>query len=73
MAQFSIKRDYLAHLIAKVRGLQAREDAVDVDLGSNAADDNKIDAVQETGVPARPALAAEYWSEGAARLGLKTI
>jgi hypothetical protein len=40
--------DYLARLIVKVRGLQAREAEVDPDPGSNPADDGMRDALQET-------------------------
>jgi hypothetical protein len=48
MVTLSIPSDYLARLVAKMRGVQAREAEVDVDTGSNAADDRMIDAVQET-------------------------
>jgi hypothetical protein len=48
MATLSIPSDYLARLVAKMRGVQAREDEVDMNTGSNAADDRMIDAVQET-------------------------
>lgn len=48
MPTLSIPSDYLERLIFKVRGLQAREEEVDVAPGSNATDDNIIDALQET-------------------------
>ena len=48
MATLSIPSDYLARLVANMRGVQAREGEVDMDTGSNAADDRMIDAVQET-------------------------
>jgi hypothetical protein len=48
MVTLSIPSDYLARLIVKMRGVQAREAEVDMDTGSNAADDRMIDAVQET-------------------------
>lgn len=44
----SLPSDYLARLIVKARGLQAREAEVDPLPGSNASDDNMLDAVQET-------------------------
>ncbi len=48
MVTLSIPSDYLARLVAKMRGVQAREGEVDLDIGSNAADDRMIDAVQDT-------------------------
>lgn len=48
MVTLSLPSDYLARLIVKMRGLQAREGEVDVASGSNATDDNMIDAVQDT-------------------------
>jgi hypothetical protein len=48
MVTLSIPSDYPARLVAKMRGVQAREAEVDRDTGSNAADDHMIDAVQET-------------------------
>ncbi|KAB2849541.1 MAG: DUF3775 domain-containing protein [Hyphomicrobiaceae bacterium] len=44
----SISPEYLAHLTLVIRGLQAREEEVDPDEGSNAIDDNMIDALQDT-------------------------
>jgi len=44
----SIPTNYLARLIVKVRGLQAREGEVDPDSGSNPIDDDAVDALQET-------------------------
>lgn len=43
----SISSDYLAQLILRVRGLEGREAFVDPQSGSNATDDNMIDALQE--------------------------
>jgi hypothetical protein len=48
MITLSLPDDYLGRLIAKVRGVQAREGEVDEDSGSNAQDDRMIDAVQDT-------------------------
>jgi hypothetical protein len=45
---FSIMSDYLARLIVKVRGLQAREAEVDPSPGSNPADDQMRDALQDS-------------------------
>jgi Protein of unknown function (DUF3775) len=47
-ATLSISSDYLARLVVKTRGLQAREGEVDPRSGSNATDDNMIDALQDT-------------------------
>ena len=43
----SIQPDYLARLIVKVRGVQARAGEVDPDTGSNPIDDKMVDAVQD--------------------------
>jgi len=43
----SIDPDYLARLIVKVRGLEAREGVVDPDSGSNPADDGMRDVLQD--------------------------
>ena len=48
MTTLSLPSDYLARLIAKMRGIQAREGEVDVDTGSNATDDRMIDALQDS-------------------------
>jgi hypothetical protein len=48
MVTLSLPSDYLARLIVKMRGLQAREGEVDERSGSNASDDRMIDAVQDT-------------------------
>jgi hypothetical protein len=48
MPSLSLPTDYLAKLIAKMRGVQAREDEVDENSGSNASDDCAIDAAQDT-------------------------
>jgi hypothetical protein len=47
-ATLSVSSDYLARLVVKTRGLQAREGEVDPHSGSNATDDNVIDALQDT-------------------------
>ena len=44
----SMPSDFLARLIVKTRGLQAREGEVDPDEGSNDIDDDMRDAVQDT-------------------------
>jgi hypothetical protein len=44
----SISPDYLALLILKIRGVQAREGEVDPNSGSNPTDDCALDAVQDT-------------------------
>lgn len=43
----SIEPNYLARLIVKVRGLEAREGVVDPDSGSNATDDGMRDVLQD--------------------------
>lgn len=43
----SIDRDYLARLIVKVRGLDAREGVTDPGSGSNPTDDNMRDVLQD--------------------------
>ena len=48
MVTLSITSDYLGRLIARVRGLQAREGLVDEDSGSNANDDRMVDAMQDS-------------------------
>ena len=48
MVTLSITPDYLGRLIAKVRGLQAREGLVDEDSGSNASDDRMVGAMQDS-------------------------
>lgn len=40
--------DYLARLVVKARGLQARVDEVDVTPASNPTDDRAIDSAQES-------------------------
>jgi hypothetical protein len=47
MVTLSIPSDYLASLIAKMRGVQAREGEVDVNSGCNAGGRTMIDAVQD--------------------------
>ena len=48
MPDLSIPTDTLAELIVRTRGVQSREDETDPDSGSNAIDDNDIDALQDT-------------------------
>lgn len=48
MPTLSIPNDDLAQLIVRLRGLQAQEGETDPDEGSNAIDDNMIDAIQDT-------------------------
>ncbi len=48
MPTLSIPNDDLAQLIVRMRGLQAQEGEVDPDEGSNAIDDNAIDALQDS-------------------------
>lgn len=43
----SIPSDFLAGMVAKVRGLQAKEGMVDPDSGSNPIDDNMVDILQD--------------------------
>ena len=47
MPTVAIPSDYLDRLILKVRGIQGREAEVDFDSGSNATDDNSLDALQD--------------------------
>jgi Tfp pilus assembly PilM family ATPase len=47
-ATLSVSSDYLARLVVKTRGLQAREAEVDPDSGSNPTDDNMIDTLQDS-------------------------
>ncbi len=46
-AELSISGDYLARLIVKLRGLEAREGLVDPQSGSNPTDDQMLDVLQE--------------------------
>jgi hypothetical protein len=48
MPDLSLSPDYLERLIVKLRAVQGREDVTDADSGSNASDDNMIDALQDT-------------------------
>lgn len=60
MAEISINRDYLARLIVRVRGLQARESVVDPNSGSNPTDDQMLDVLQDSeGDLTRRELASE--------------
>ena len=43
----ALPRDYLARLIVKARGLQAKEGVVDPDSGSNPIDDGMRDVLQD--------------------------
>jgi hypothetical protein len=43
----SISSDFLAGMVVKVRGLQAKEGVVDPDSGSNPIDDNMVDVLQD--------------------------
>jgi hypothetical protein len=43
----SVPSDFLAGLVAKIRGIQAKEGMVDPDSGSNPVDDGMIDVLQE--------------------------
>ena len=44
----SLPNDYLARLIVKARGVQAKTGEVDPDSGSNPIDDNMQDALQDS-------------------------
>jgi len=48
VADLTLSPDYLALLIVKTRGIQARTDEVDVNPASNPIDDNERDALQRT-------------------------
>lgn len=48
MAEISIDHNYLARLIIKMRGVQAKEGVVDPDSGSNAVDDDMVDVLQDS-------------------------
>ena len=48
MVTLSITPECLGRLIARVRGLQAREGLVDEDSGSNASDDRMVGALQDS-------------------------
>ena len=43
----SIPSDFLAGMVAKVRGIQAKEGMVDPDSGSNPIDDRMVDVLQD--------------------------
>lgn len=43
----SISSDFLAGMVVKVRGIQAKEGLVDPDSGSNPTDDNMVDVLQD--------------------------
>jgi hypothetical protein len=47
MASLSIPSDYLAFLIVRTRGIQARVGIADPAPGSNPTDDKSVDAIQE--------------------------
>jgi hypothetical protein len=46
--ELSLTPDYIARLIVKMRAVQGRENLTDPMSGSNAPDDNEIDALQDT-------------------------
>src|ERR1051326_2838810 len=48
MAELTLPRDYLARLIFKVRGLQAKEAVVDPQSDSNPIDDQMRDVLQDS-------------------------
>jgi hypothetical protein len=48
MPELTLPSDYLGQLIVRMRAVQGREDETDTDSGSNATDDQAIDALQET-------------------------
>ncbi len=48
MADLTLSPDYIGRLIVKMRAVQGREGVTDADSGSNPADDNMIDALQNT-------------------------
>jgi len=48
MISLSIAPDYLARLVVKTRGLQARAGEADPDPGSNAIDDGMVVSLQDT-------------------------
>jgi hypothetical protein len=48
MPDLSLSPDYIARLVFKMRGVQAREAEVDPDPGSNAIDDDMVDALQDS-------------------------
>jgi len=48
MPELSLSPDYVARLIVKMRGVQGREGLTDPQSGSNAPDDDEIDALQDT-------------------------
>jgi hypothetical protein len=43
----SISSDFIAGMVVKVRGIQAKEGLVDPDSGSNPVDDNMVDVLQD--------------------------
>jgi len=48
MPELSLTPDYVARLIVKMRGVQGRENTTDPQSGSNALDDNVIEALQDS-------------------------
>ena len=49
MPELAISTDKVAFLIEKAREFDVKEGATDLDSGSNAADDNMIDVLEDTG------------------------
>jgi hypothetical protein len=49
MPELSISTDQVRFLIEKAREYDAKEDATDLDSGSNGADDNMIDVLEDNG------------------------
>jgi hypothetical protein len=63
MPELSLTPDYVARLIVKMRGVQGRENTTDPQSGSNAPDDNVIEALRNRGASGlHPAIspAREY-------------
>lgn len=48
MPELTLPSDYIGQLIVRMRAVQGREEETDADSGSNATDDQAIDALQET-------------------------
>jgi hypothetical protein len=49
MPELAISTDKIGFLIEKAREFDVKDDAVDVDSGSNGADDNMIDVLEDDG------------------------
>ncbi len=48
MPELTLPSDYIGQLIVRMRAVQGREEETDADSGSNATDEQAIDALQET-------------------------